>query len=93
MKPNNLLDRSWKLPKGNLFSLKKLNRTAAVVISPQKYDRMRNITVGEFTRFCHEVAINVSADFILYGDKDLLTLHPFQGIPIYKPTEYLGLVN
>lgn len=40
-----------------------------------------------------ELALNGSADFILSGDKDLLALHPFQGIPIYKPTEYLGLEN
>ena len=40
-----------------------------------------------------ELALNGSADFILSGDKDLLVLHPFQGIPIYKPTEYLGLEN
>ena len=40
-----------------------------------------------------ELALNGSADFILSGDKDLLTLHPFQGIPIYKPAEYLELEN
>jgi len=40
-----------------------------------------------------ELALNGSADFILSGDKDLHALHPFQGIPIYKPTEYLGLEN
>ena len=40
-----------------------------------------------------ELALNGSADFILSGDKDLLALHPFQGIPIYKPAEYLGLEN
>ena len=40
-----------------------------------------------------ELALNGSADFILSGDKDLHALHPFQGIPIYKPAEYLGLEN
>ncbi|NBU87467.1 MAG: putative toxin-antitoxin system toxin component, PIN family [Verrucomicrobia bacterium] len=36
-----------------------------------------------------EVAINGSADFILTGDTDLLELHPFHGIPIYSPTQFL----
>ena len=40
-----------------------------------------------------ELAINGSADFILSGDKDLLAIHPFQGIPIYKPAQYLELEN
>ena len=40
-----------------------------------------------------ELALNGSADFILSGDMDLLALHPFQGIPIYKPAEYLELEN
>lgn len=40
-----------------------------------------------------ELAVNGSADFILTGDKDLLTLNPFQGISIYKPVEYLNLDN
>ena len=36
-----------------------------------------------------ELAVNGSADFILSGDSDLLTLHPFQGIPVISPVQYL----
>jgi putative PIN family toxin of toxin-antitoxin system len=35
------------------------------------------------------VAINGSADAILSGDKDLLSLNPFLGIPILTPAEFL----
>jgi prevent-host-death family protein len=37
--------------------IKKHNRPTAVVISAQEYDRMRNINIGEFTRFCDEVSL------------------------------------
>ena len=37
--------------------INKHNRPAAVVISPQEYERMRNINSGEFTRFCDEVSL------------------------------------
>lgn len=36
-----------------------------------------------------EVAINGRADLILTGDSDLLALHPWQGIAIVSPAEYL----
>ena len=36
-----------------------------------------------------ELAINGDADLIISGDKDLLTLNPFMGIPILSPAEYL----
>lgn len=35
------------------------------------------------------VAVNGSADAIISGDKDLLSLNPFLGIPILTPTEFL----
>ena len=38
-----------------------------------------------------ELAIDGHADIIITGDKDLLTLHPFHGIPIITPTAYLEL--
>lgn len=37
-----------------------------------------------------ELAIDGRADLILTGDKDLLALHPFRGIAILTPIEYLG---
>jgi putative PIN family toxin of toxin-antitoxin system len=37
------------------------------------------------------LAITGQADFILSGDKDLLVLHPFRGIDILNPRQYLDL--
>lgn len=39
--------------------------------------------------FILELAIESKADFIVTGDKDLLTLKSFRGIPIVKPREFL----
>jgi putative PIN family toxin of toxin-antitoxin system len=38
-----------------------------------------------------EVAVHGRADLILTGDADLLALHPFRGIAILTPAEYLEL--
>jgi putative PIN family toxin of toxin-antitoxin system len=37
-----------------------------------------------------ELAIDGRADLILTGDNDLLALHPFRGISILSPMQYLG---
>lgn len=36
-----------------------------------------------------EVALNGRADVIITGDADLLAMHPWRGIAIVSPTEYL----
>ena len=36
-----------------------------------------------------EVAVNGDAELIVSGDSDLLRLHPFRGIPVLKPGEYV----
>jgi putative PIN family toxin of toxin-antitoxin system len=36
-----------------------------------------------------EVAVHARADVIVTGDADLLALHPFRGIAILSPAEYL----
>jgi uncharacterized protein len=36
-----------------------------------------------------DVAVNGWADLIVTGDRDLLVLHPFRGIDILTPAEYL----
>lgn len=36
-----------------------------------------------------EVAVNGSADLVVTGDHDLLALHPFRGIDIIQPADYL----
>src|SRR5271170_91209 len=38
-----------------------------------------------------EVAVHGRADLIVTGDRDLLVLHPFRGIAILTPTEFLAL--
>jgi len=40
-----------------------------------------------------EVAMAGHADFIVTGDNDLLMLHPFEGIPIVGPAEFLGTLE
>ena len=37
-----------------------------------------------------ELALAGRADFLLTGDTDLLTLHPFRGTAILTPAAYLG---
>ena len=36
-----------------------------------------------------ECALAGRADCIVTGDEDLLTLHPFHGLPILRPTDFL----
>ncbi len=36
-----------------------------------------------------ELALSGNADCIITGDKDLLVLHPFRGIPIITPKDFL----
>ena len=36
-----------------------------------------------------EVAVNADAALIVSGDQDLLTLHPFRGIPVLTPGDYM----
>lgn len=34
------------------------------------------------------LAVSAQANFIVSGDKDLLTLHPFDDIPIFSPVDF-----
>jgi predicted nucleic acid-binding protein len=40
-----------------------------------------------------KVAVAGQADFIVTGDDDLLMLHPFEGISIVGPAEFLAAVE
>jgi putative PIN family toxin of toxin-antitoxin system len=40
-----------------------------------------------------EVAVAGEADYIVTGDNDLLVLHPFEGIHIVGPAEFLGALE
>jgi putative PIN family toxin of toxin-antitoxin system len=37
-----------------------------------------------------ELAINGKARVVITGDKDLLTLHPFRGVAVLTPADYLA---
>lgn len=39
-----------------------------------------------------EIALSGAADVLISGDGDLLELHPFRGIPILKPADFLEAV-
>jgi uncharacterized protein len=40
-----------------------------------------------------DVAVNGSATVLISGDEDLLSLHPFQGISIITPREFIDQVH
>lgn len=40
-----------------------------------------------------ELAVEGRADVLVSGDDDLLVLHPFQGIPIVRPAEFLNMLS
>lgn len=58
----------------------------------------RMVEVAEVIRACRdpdddkflELAVSADASCIVSGDKDLLVLHPFRGIPILKPDAFLS---
>ena len=62
-----------------------LNRVAERVIVTAPIKACRDPKDAKFL----EVALNGEANLILNGDRDLLTLHPFRGVDILSPREYL----
>ena len=40
-----------------------------------------------------EVAVSGRADVLVTGDKDLLVLHPFRGVPILTPADFLAEIE
>ncbi len=63
-----------------------LNRVAERIIVTAPIKACRDPKDDKFL----EVALNGEANLILTGDRDLLALHPFRGIDILSPREYLG---
>ncbi|HET8630101.1 MAG TPA: putative toxin-antitoxin system toxin component, PIN family [Thermomicrobiales bacterium] len=55
----------------------------------------RTITVCRDARdnWLLEAAVAGRADAVVTGDRDLLVLHPFEGIPIITPTSFLALLG
>ena len=62
-----------------------LNRVAERVIVTAPLKACRDPKDDKFL----EVALNGEANLILTGDRDLLTLHPFRGVDILSPREYI----
>jgi putative PIN family toxin of toxin-antitoxin system len=60
-------------------------RTAERVAIPTPIRACRDPKDDKFL----EVAVHGSADAIVTGDRDLLDLHPFRGIAILTPREYV----
>ena len=63
-----------------------LNRVAERIIVTAPIKACRDPKDDKFL----EVALNGEANLILTGDRDLLALHPFRGVDILSPREYLG---
>ena len=62
-----------------------LNRVAERIIVTAPIKACRDPKDDKFL----EVALNGEANLILTGDRDLLTLHPFRGVDILSPRQYL----
>jgi putative PIN family toxin of toxin-antitoxin system len=64
-----------------------LNRIAERVIVTSPVQACRDPRDDKFL----EVALNGDADLIVTGDRDLLALHPYRGVDILAPREYIGM--
>ena len=73
-------------PKDREQFMRLLARLAKLVEVTHPVQRCRDPKDDKFL----EVAFNGRADVIISGDTDLLELHPFRGIPILSPREFLG---
>jgi uncharacterized protein len=62
-----------------------LGRICERVVSGRRIQACRDPKDDKFL----EVAVNGAADLIISGDKDLLILNPFMGIPILSPSAYV----
>lgn len=66
-----------------------------------KFKAVRLKSITSLPRICRdpkdnfilELAVVSDADFIVTGDKDLLVLKSFRGIPIIKPREFLKQIK
>ena len=58
-----LLDASQREP----VMIRRQKRDAAVLLSPQEYDRLRALNTAEFQRFCDRVAKNAAARGLTAG--------------------------
>jgi hypothetical protein len=73
-----------------LFRLIKLK---AVRFDLKPSSRLSDACRDPKDNFILELAIQADADFIVTGDKDLLVLNSFRGIPIITPKAFIGRLN
>ncbi|MGC2161440.1 MAG: putative toxin-antitoxin system toxin component, PIN family [Silvibacterium sp.] len=78
-------DRYATVEQRNQF-LRLVGRSAQMVSIVRRVHACRDPKDDKFL----ELAINGQAQLILTGDQDLLALHPFHGITIQAPAEYLA---
>jgi putative PIN family toxin of toxin-antitoxin system len=65
--------------------LTRIMAAAELVAITERIAECRDPTDNKFL----ELAVNGHADLILTGDKDLLALNPFRGIPIVAPAAFV----
>lgn len=67
--------------------LQKFMRRSTIVVISHKIEECRHPTDNKLL----ELALSGNADVLVTGDKDLLALHPWRGIAILTPRQYLEL--
>ncbi len=67
--------------------LKEYGRLCTLVPTPTPIRACRDPRDDKFL----EVAVHGRADLIVTGDRDLLDLHPFRGISILTPAQYIEM--
>ncbi len=73
---------------GRLDLLAKLAQNTEFFAPVAQVADSRNTSDNKFLA----LALDAQASCILSGDLDLRTLHPFRGIPIYSPSEFLQAI-
>jgi predicted nucleic acid-binding protein len=74
-----------KTPPGYLEGVRRILSAAERVTIAERIIACRDATDDKFL----ELAVNGHADMIVTGDRDLLVLHPFRGIPIIDPAAFV----
>jgi predicted nucleic acid-binding protein len=66
-----------------------ISATDKIIVIRQRIQACRDPDDDKFL----EIAMNGGAGWIVTGDADLLALHPFEGIAIITPAEFLHLTG
>lgn len=73
-------------PEEKLLALKQFKELAIFIETLETITDCRDPKDNKFL----ELAVSADASCIITGDKDLLVLHPFRGIPIVNATDFLN---